>query len=262
MRPKQIVSDLLLFLIIITLIVIPWQLYIHISFPIEAAWESSYNRKHIFEVLGSHGHPFYYHFDKMRIIFGELVYLPLIWLIYRTFKEKFDEKKLILLIWILIPYIFFSIAKTKMQGYILCAAPAIFIMIGVYFKHLQSIQSKQKFLIKTICILLLVLPIRYSIERIKPFSKKQRNVELISKMQYLDNKDSNNLKIIFNCKYPVETMFHTDIIAYEIIPDKEKLMELSSKDVTIYIDNGNKIPLEKLNLKFVNYVKITGQNKD
>lgn len=259
-RTKHLVYDLFFFLVIIILIVLPWQLYIHSSFPIEAAWESTYNRKHIFEVLGPHGHPFYYHFDKMRIIFGEIVYLPLLWLIYTTFKEKFDKQKLILLVWILIPYIFFSIVKTKMQGYILFTAPAMFIMIGIYFNYLQSIQTKHRIVTKIICILLLVLPIRYSIERIKPFSKKERNVEWISKMQNLDSKDSNNLKIIFNCKYPVETMYYTDFIAYEIIPDKEKLMELSSGNYIIYIDNGNKIPLEKLNLEFINYVKITGQD--
>ncbi len=259
---KRIVKGLILFLIIITAIVLPWQLYIHSSFPIEAAWESSYNRKHIFEVLGPHGHPFYYHFDKMRIIFGEIVYLPLIWLIYTTFKERLDKQKLILLIWILIPYIFFSIVKTKMQGYILLTAPAMFIMIGVYFEYLQSFQARQKYLIKIICILLVILPIRYSIERIKPFSSKERKVEWISQMQDLDKRDSNTLKIIFNCKYPIETMFHTDIIAYEVIPDKEKLMELSSKKFTIFIDNGNKIPVEKSNLEFVNYVRITGQSND
>lgn len=262
MKIKQTLIDLILFLIITTLIVLPWQLYIYTYFPVEAAWESSYNKKHIFEVLGNHGHPFYYHFDKMRIIFGELVYLPLIWLVYKMFKEKFDEKKLVLLIWILIPYLFFSFVKTKMQGYILFTAPAMFIMIGIFLEYLQSIQSKRKLLIKTICILLLVLPIRYSIERIKPFSKKERTSEWISKMKNIANENPDDLKIVFNCKYPIETMFYTDIIAYEAIPNKEKLAELNSNNYTIYIDNGNKIPTEKSKLDFVNYIKITGENKD
>ena len=53
-----------LFSIIVVVIVLPWQMYISYNFPVEAAWEYAYNRKHFIGGLG-HDHPFYWHWDKM-----------------------------------------------------------------------------------------------------------------------------------------------------------------------------------------------------
>jgi len=251
-------KDLLFFLFLVALIVLPWQFYIFSTFPIEANWEAFYNRKHIFEALGPHSHPFYYHFDKMRIIFGELVYLPFIWLIYSCIFGNHDRKKWIILVWILIPYLFFTIVKTKMPGYIMITAPAVFLMIAIFHQFLLSIRSKSKYLINVIIALLFLLPIRYSIERIKPFSNFSRNAKWIPKMQELNNRHQKDLKVIFNCKYPIETMFHTDFIAYESLPSINKLIELESKNYTIFLDNWQDIPASKANLSYVNYVEITG----
>ena len=113
----------------------------------------------------------------MRIIFGEIIFLPLIWLIIVGFKQFLNKKysKTIIAIWILIPYLFFSIVVTKMPGYILFSSAAIFIMTAMFFYELKSYKTKFKSLKNLILILLIALPIRYSIERIKPFSIRERN---------------------------------------------------------------------------------------
>jgi len=138
---QKIISYSFLFAIIVGAVAIPWQIYIMHEFPQEASYSYTYNKLHFFEALGPHGKPFYFHFDKMRILFGELIYLPFIWLIYSAFKTR-SNTKLLLLAWILIPYIFFSIAVTKMQGYILFCAPAIFIMTGLFYNYLQQFKPK------------------------------------------------------------------------------------------------------------------------
>ena len=46
---KKILTNLTVFILIVLAIVIPWQAYIMYSFPMEAAWEYEYNKKHIFE---------------------------------------------------------------------------------------------------------------------------------------------------------------------------------------------------------------------
>ncbi len=104
---KEIARPFLILLLTVVVTTLPWQLYIHNSFPLEAAREGNYNLLHFTSVLKPHGHPIYYHFDRMRIIFGELIYLPVIWLIWITVKKKNNYKYWILLIWIIIPFVFF-----------------------------------------------------------------------------------------------------------------------------------------------------------
>ena len=242
---KKIISYSFLFVFIVTVIALPWQVYIMNAFPSEASWTYAYNNLHFFEALGPRGQPFYFHFDKMRIIFGELIYLPLAWLIYATLKQR-DNKQLLLLFWILIPYIFFSVAVTKMQGYILFSAPAIFIMTGMFYKHIQQYKTKAPWLIKLISILLFALPIRYSIERVKPFSLADRSPAWITNLKKIDNTPIKTKKVIFNCKYPIEAMFHADVIAYNKLPDDEELAKIKSKGYQIYIEN-QKLNSVKLN---------------
>src|SRR6185295_19990429 len=108
------------------IIFLPWQLYILHEFPAIALWEYHYNSMHIWFVLTDHNEPWYYHFDYLRMNFGELIYIPVIWFTVSTFRKK-DAHGIAVLLWFWVPYIFFSFCATKMQAYTLFAAPAIFI---------------------------------------------------------------------------------------------------------------------------------------
>ena len=76
---KQAISSLIISLFVIGAVFIPWQVYIHFTFPMEATNEQSMNWRHFSEVLENRGGPFYYFLNKIRINYGELIYLPLIW---------------------------------------------------------------------------------------------------------------------------------------------------------------------------------------
>ena len=257
---KGITTNLTIFITVCSAIAIPWQIYIMNQFPMEASWEYEYNSRHFFEVIEEHTKPIYYHFDRMRIIYGELIYIPLLWLIFTTYSQLRKSKytKLILASWILIPYLFFSVALSKMQGYILFCSTAIFIMTAMFFYELKSFETKFKKLKLLTLILLIALPIRYSVERISPFSIKERNPDWITEMRKLRVKE--NKSVVFNCKYPIETMFHTNLIAYETTPNMEKLKFLKTEGYDIYIDNHKSINEELTKLNFVNYIEITGHN--
>jgi len=257
---KNIVLNLLLFTVIVLGLVLPWQYYILSNFPNEATWEYAYNKMHIFEALGPHGKPSYYHFDKMRTIFGELIYLPLIWLLFTSVKGKINDNisKKIISIWILLPYLFFSYATTKMQGYILICAPAIFIMTSMFYHEIKEHKTKYIKIKNLFLALLIILPVRYSIERIKPFSIRDRHPNWITKIKNIQQNSTNEKLVLFNCKYPIKTMFHTNIIAYETIPEIDILNKLNTLDYDVYIDNNKPIMREWMNLKYVSYIQITG----
>ncbi len=252
---NRILIRTLVLIIIITVISLPWQIYIHNHYPLEAAYESEFNMRHLYEALEGHGHPFYFHINRMRIIFGELVYLPLIWLLYSWFKKPVINNKFILLCWIMISYIFFSAVATKMQGYILICAPAIFIMIAAFFFEIQNSQwqIKAPLITKLISVLLIALPIRYALERIKPFEKRRTEVEWTKQIRLENDRIQNPKKVIFNTCEPIKVMFYSDLIAYSNIPSEEKLCELQKENYSILVDDCSLVPANIQNLDFIEF---------
>lgn len=235
---KRIFLSLLTITAVATAFVLPWQLYIASYFPNEYLWESSFNIKHITTTLEGRGAPFYYHFDKMRMVYGELIYVPLIWLIYVLIKKK-PRKVLYLFaiaIWIIIPFLFFSVAKTKMQAYTLFAAPGLFLLTAYFWNYLMRIRkiTRRRWLLSVICLLLILLPVRYSFERIKFFSDNDRNPEWVKSTKKFGMDHTGEKGILFNSSYPIETMFYTDFEAYSFIPEQSIIDSLKKEGYLIY----------------------------
>jgi len=244
-KTKTIFFQLVILLAACTIIFLPWQLYIFNAFPLEASWEAGSNFRHITNVLDGRAGPFYYFFDTIRINYGELIYLPLIWFIWKTFKDNKNKKRLAILIWFLVPVIFFSIAKTKMQAYILFAAPALFLMTSEFYFMLADykINHKRKWLINIVLFLLIALPVRYSIERVKPFETIGRNPQWVMDLKKLNEKNISN-GVLFNYDKPVEAMFYTGLTVYPNIPDKIEICDLLRRGYIIVINDNGKIPTE------------------
>lgn len=219
---------------------LPWQFYIFEAFPREAAWEQEFNLRHFFEGLEGHAQPWYFHLQKMGRIFGELIYLPLAWLTYKRARQLLQGKKadLSLLAWIWIPYIFFSIAHTKMQAYTLFCAPAFFILTALFFRYLNIYKRRFRFPQYTTHLalaLLILLPVRYSIERIKPFSLRERSPAWAEEMKALKGRhEMDERTVVFGVEKPIEFMFYTGATAYPLLPEAEVLDSLARAGYGVY----------------------------
>ncbi len=237
---KTIISQFVLLVTVICVISLPWQLYIAREFPLEAAWESSFNYKHFTEVIEGRTGPFYYFLERIRINYGELIYLPLIWFLWKTLKSFKDRKRLALSIWFVVPLIVFSVAKTKMQGYLLFTAPALFIMTSEFFFMLLNYRKnhKLKWLRYSVLVLLLALPIRYGIERIKPFKLRDRNPQWVLDLKKL-NEENIEKGVLFNYGNPIEAMFYTDLVVYNRIPEESIITDLMQQGYTIVLNDEN-----------------------
>jgi 4-amino-4-deoxy-L-arabinose transferase-like glycosyltransferase len=255
---KELLSQLVLICMVSLAVFLPWQLYIYNAFPEEAAWESSFNIKHITEVLENQGGPFYYFIDKIRINYGELVYIPMIWLFWVSFRNKMRFRYSALIIWIFIPLIFFSLIMTKMQGYILFISPALFIITGGFWCFLseKEFDVKYKWLRNLVMLLLIALPVRYGIERIKPFQKIDRSPDWVEDLKNLKNKNIQN-GIMFNYSEPIDAMFYTDLTVYSDLPDIDLIRDLQSKGYKILMNNKPNIPNEILVIKGIQFVELT-----
>lgn len=194
--------------------------------------------------------------------YGELIYLPLFWFLWNTFKNLKNKKRISVSIWFLIPLIVFSLAKTKMQAYLLFTAPALFLMTSDFYFMLLDYKKghKQKWFFKLILILLIALPIRYGIERIKPFEYRDRNPQWITDLKKL-NSEIYDKGILFNFENPIEAMFYTDLTVYTEIPEKEIIIDLMNQGYTVII-NDNNIPNQIAVMDGIIIKKLNGGNKE
>lgn len=257
---KTIIANFVLLIITILAIALPWQLYIFNKFPLEAAYESDYNLRHFTEVLEGHSHTILYFLEEIIISYGELIFLPLIWFFWKIIENPKDLKRIALIIWFLIPLLVFSIAKTKMQGYILFTAPALFIMTSWFFFKVIDYKKKNNpnWFYTIILILIVVLPIRFGIERVKPFEIRERSPQWVIDLKQLNNDKIEN-GILLNYKNPIEAMFYTNLTVYAFIPEEEIIIELLNQGYRVIINEGV-IPAEIVNIDGVEIIKLTANN--
>jgi 4-amino-4-deoxy-L-arabinose transferase len=285
---KAMAGQFILLITVTTAVFLPWQIYIYRAFPQEASWESSMNFRHLTHVIEDQTGPFYYYLNKIRINYGELIYLPLIWLIYRIGQNPGKLKLWALAVWFFIPFIFFSVVTTKMQGYLLFTAPVLFILTAAFFWKLDEWKKRFRYplLVNILLIIFLALPVRYAIERSKPFSSRDRNPEWVRelKAQFKVQSASWRTKfkvmegsvtgeprtancelrtsstILFNYPRPVEAMFYMGMTVYKTVPDTSTIKQLQGRGYEIMIHDDGKLAEDIKGLEGVVYRKflVTG----
>lgn len=255
---SQMIWQFLILAITCLFIFLPWQLYIFNIFPTEANWEAGFNVRHFTEVLEGRTGPFYYFFDRIRINYGELIYIPLLWFMWKVITNLRDKNRLAIFIWFIIPAVFFSFAKTKMQAYILFTSPALFIMTAEFWNMLAhyKLNHKPQWLFNLLLLLLIALPIRYTFERMKPFEMRERNPQWVQKLKGLNQRGVKN-GVLLNFEKPIEAMFYTNLTAYPNIPDKEIVADLIGKGYQILINDDGSISEDIKSIKGVEIVQLS-----
>lgn len=254
---RQMVAYLSIVICTALIVFLPWQFYIHSKFPLEAAWESAYNSRHIFETLEGQGGAWYYYLNRIRIDYGELIYLPIIWLLYHFWKNQRDVKTLVLIVWIFIPLLVYSYAATKMNGYLLILSPALFMVTAAFFFVVQESleHTNYQWVKKIVLILLIGLPIRYCLERVKPFQLKDRKPQWVVALKNWHSGE-NPKTVLLGYKAPIEAMFYTNAIAYEYIPTANVIIKLQQLGYKIFINEMSSLPKELRNIKELTFISL------
>lgn len=218
-----------------------WIGYIYYYFPEETKWVLSKFVLAYNNVVDGHQGPIYFYLNDMRIVYGELIYIPVLLNIYFLFRKKVSWEMGLLTAWWIIPILVFSFAETKRQTYMLIFAPAFFILSSYYWFYLKHLLSKIKFkpILIIILFLLIALPIRYSFERLKIFQRQERNPRWSQEIKNIKNliPEGKNV-ILFNIEKPIETMFYNDCIAYPQTPDIKTVEELQAKGYIIVFNEN------------------------
>jgi 4-amino-4-deoxy-L-arabinose transferase-like glycosyltransferase len=232
---KSIKYIVISFLIFISLNLL--SLYLIYSYTGNAFIYSMYELfAHINETYDQGG-PWYFYINKIRENYGELIYLVLIFYIYLTYTSINKSKYLLIGTWFVIPILILSFAKTKMPGYIIITVPSIFIIYGIVILEFRKYTFRFKNLV--LFIVLFIIPLRYCMERVKPFtdyiSMYQKHKIYLNELRLLKKDD-----IVVNDSRSIETMFFSNATSYEYLSTND-IDVLKKKHFNIYYFDGDKL---------------------
>ena len=242
---KKNAFPLLILLATVLIVALPWQIYIHTYFPEEAAWESLMNRKHLSEVIEDRGGGPLFHLWNLGRMLGELVYVPLAMFIYFIGLYRNNKVFQATLVWMMVPFVFFSIVQTKMQAYLLFSFPAYFMIIGWTFMWIYH-RSKEMKLPKLMhfgALLFLILPARLCIERMKIMDHRERKPDYIEQIEDLKKLPSNT--VVLDHPHAIQVMFFTDLTAYDYLPNPEKINRLIDLGYDVVIHDKSSLKDQK-----------------
>lgn len=263
--PRRLAAGLLAMAAACAAVALPWQLHIRAAFPLETRWESAYNLHHLaVPIEGLGGSPLFY-LLKMPRFFGELIYLPLAWFLVslvhppwrpsrRTATPEGRRRVLELLpvaVWLLLPLVAFSLAATKLGGYIMIAAPALFIVEASFWLWLWDRRSGSgngravtAALRWTVLALLPLLPLRYTVERLKIRPSYDRNPPWVRALRALPARLGPGPVVLFHLDRPLEAMFYTPYIAYEDVPTPAQARHLLAAGYRVVVLDAATAPPE------------------
>ena len=234
-------------LVVARAVSVPWQIYAYSAFPRETAYENYFNTyRHLVEPLDGHDGTIAYHLLMMPRIFGEAIYVPLLFLLYAICTRKLDRPLYALITWVALPYLFFSAVATKMPGYIMMSAPAIFILLAYQCGDILEKSRHTRLRIPALILvaLLIVLPVRYCLERAKPFSRLDRNPRWAQELRALPEKLRPGKAAVFNVRHEIEAMFYAPVTAYSFIPTQTQVDEARRQGFSVYVYDGPAVPSE------------------
>lgn len=242
---KIITCKLLALFIISLALFLPWQFYIHYSFPNEASWESHYNFIHTFKAVESHTGSIFYYIGYMPKIFSYLIYIPIGWFFLVLVKQNRDYKLIPIAVWFFLPYLFFSLVATKMRAYIMISAPAVFLIEAYLWWSLKECRYNLKYkkFRYALLVLLILLPVIQCIKTVKPYKNYVRNPEWAQNLRSLKDRISDKKAILFTDR-PIETMFYSPYTAYSFAHDKEQIKRLNEKGYKVFVVDKDGIILD------------------
>jgi 4-amino-4-deoxy-L-arabinose transferase-like glycosyltransferase len=250
---RQLINDFLRSLSLCAMLILPWQLYTLIRFPVESMHEYRYASQHINQAVEGHEGTAWYHFDMMQYNFFRLNYLY-VWvilslIIYAWFFRK-KEFTLPILTLIIGTFGFYTFAATKMAAYCAIIYPIwLIVLMSVLLDFFQRIAShlNGKWLRLAVITVVPILTIYFAARNfnsgkfIEQHSLKMESplrndrIAKINATQAITSLNLPSNTIIFNCR-DLETMsilFFTNYLAYERFPDEANINRLIDDGYTI-----------------------------
>lgn len=229
-------------------VILPWQIYITLKFPIESSWEYAFNRKHIFEVVEGHSGDIWYHFNNLFTIYGVCAVFIFVGLYFIYVKYK-TPLSFIYIAMIVVIYSFFSIVATKMLAFTFPVSSLVWTIVAVgIFHSFELIESKipGKRLSKFFYIFFLIGLFNFQGNKIVAYrshfnNQRNQRINNIEIFKSLEFKNPSKV-IVLNCKSfeNIDFMFYQNqIIAHHWYPSKAVLDKAILEGYEVYAFNNH-----------------------
>jgi 4-amino-4-deoxy-L-arabinose transferase-like glycosyltransferase len=139
---NQDVTDSLKAFTVAVLIFMPWKIFTFLRYQAEYVWEFKYNASHFNSIIENHSGDYSFHWNALNNIYGGGELVPLFVLLsvcFGIYKLRDRGTKVILVTFILVIFLFYTIAAKKMISYTVICTPIVFLCIG------QSLSSSIAF---------------------------------------------------------------------------------------------------------------------
>ena len=239
-------KNMLLSLIVTIVVFLPWQLYTFSRFPAEAAFEMKFNSLHFTSVVSGHGGNAFFYFEKLPDLYGWFITVLLPIGLFFLFKRiKFKALRIPIVTMPVVVYLFFTIAKTKIQTFPFVVAPLLLLGVACFITYLISF-IKHENIGKTILLIGIVSLFWLNFQPLKlaklhtDFKKENWEKRVLNHNRLLFKKYQETFPenaILFNIpgRFYVDAMFYTDFPAYSIIPNKVQYQAVKKDKRTIVI---------------------------
>lgn len=252
-------AEIAVSLLITVIVFLPWQIYIFKNYPLESKFEYEYNTKHFFEVVEGHSGDFMYHFNQTIEIYGVhfIVIVFSVFLLNKLIKTR--DLKIALNTLIIVIYVFFTLAATKMFSFTYAISILIFIALAsLIYWFTELLRFNKRILKRQIYTkffhFIILLAVSYYFLNLEEIQRKHTNYKrqgfdyktriythmpIYKKLQKLI---PDNDYVIFNVPHfeNISLMFYSDFVAYDFPLSYQNYLILKSKNVKIAVfDDGN-----------------------
>jgi 4-amino-4-deoxy-L-arabinose transferase-like glycosyltransferase len=237
---RKLVLYLIVLSLLVSLIVLPWQVYTFSHFPDEAKWESYYNYIHLFKAVEGHEGDVFYHFHNLWKYYGRGVLLSIGLFFVLLFRSPISSPLWGVAAWFLLPYFVFSLVATKMPAYVMISSGAIFLMSGYAWLYIWNRFSNKYFSFVLLFVLgfLTLRETWYAVHVQDGYSEGMASARAVSSLRERSLVFDSSI-VVFGFDYPIEAMFHTDMVVYARYPEVSEVLRLVSMNYRVLvIDNG------------------------
>ena len=240
------------------LLVLPWQVLIFTRYFREAKFEWEFSSKHFSEVVENHSGTPWYYIEQFGHAYGNLsVFFIIPALITLWLAIRKTEMKIVVFSAIVITYVFFSIAQTKMGAFVFIVGPFIFISLASLLAFCIEYIEGMKFDFRRVLNFALIAYLGFISLRLYEIEANHTDMWDIRRM----NKTNFTIEykelakkipegsIVFGSRIPdctvgcnTEMMFYTKSTVYESYPDSDLYVKLKNQHFRIVAFTGPEMP--------------------
>lgn len=114
----------------------------------------------------------------------------------------------------------------------------------------------------TIMAALIILPIRYTVERLEVFEVRDRDPQWVADLRALHESGADQRAVLFNYQNPIEAMFYTDLKVYPHIPDKTTITKLIDQDYRVLVNDDGGLSQAVMQMSDILLVRLATRPED